>query len=159
MLVKVLKYASVYVLSVILMYILQGIYIHNCLHWYSFLFTSGSYTCIALEKVISGYAYNFGNILNVNILHIGGMVIPFLMSYLPDLKTNTTETKETNRQKKNKNKNSAPQSSTYEYLKDTFLAGSASILLGGKEHHLQRDERPVDCNTDVLKEQIPVHDQ
>ena len=149
---------SVYILSVILMFILQGIYINNCLHWYSFLFTSGSYTCMALEKVIGTYAYNFGNILNVNILHVGSMIIPLLMSYLPDLKNSKPDIK-TKNSKPNKHNGNKPDTSIYEYLKGTFSAGSAWTPLDGKERHLPHDERPVDCNTDVLKEQIPIHGQ
>ena len=59
-----------------ILYILSNVYINNCLHWYTFIFTSGSYTCVVLEKVLFG----FGSVMGVN---ISNLISVFLMIIVP----------------------------------------------------------------------------
>lgn len=156
----VIKYLSVYLASVLLMFVLQSIYVNNCLHWYSFLFTSGSYTCMALEKVLIGYTSNFGNILSVNIIHIFSLAVPLVTSFLGKSKqTEVSETTKNPQDPKSPSDTNSPSETTSETTKtpslsifDRFLKNSlstdfSSTLLGDKAYHSQHVELPVGQNT------------
>lgn len=136
--ITILKYVSVYAASVLLMYILQCIYVNNCLHWYSFLFTSGSYTCLALEKVLTTYSYSFGSLVSVNLVHICSLAVPAITAFLSG-KSGKSGNKGTSKRTSGSFPFTSEQSS-----KSTTAAGFSSTPLDGTVCHLQRAELLVD---------------